>query len=230
MTESLVFCRTLSHRLVAGVEISCRICKPRRPRESPLYRLVEQHLEELLRVWPDRFVRQHRALRPVVVEERMGDRFLLVTQNNDGLHQRAGSRCVIESTAACSGPAASTATASRSRTAASTPCRRSATRARRAGAKGRLRPAVVWFGEMIDPSVLRAISRFLDEARRPQLAFLAVGTSGAVYPAAGLVVEARAAGGETWLVNAEPAENRGAFHPFVQGPSGTILPDFFEWS
>jgi hypothetical protein len=48
------------------VEISCRIYKPRRPRESPLYRLVEQHLEELLRVWPVRFVRQHGALRPMV--------------------------------------------------------------------------------------------------------------------------------------------------------------------
>jgi len=48
------------------VEISCRIYKPRRPRESPLFRLVEQHLEELLRVWPSRFVRQHGALRPVV--------------------------------------------------------------------------------------------------------------------------------------------------------------------
>jgi len=42
------------------VEISCRIYKPRRARESPLFRLVEQHLEELLRVWPARFVRQHR--------------------------------------------------------------------------------------------------------------------------------------------------------------------------
>jgi hypothetical protein len=49
-----------------GVEISCRVYKPRRPRESPLYRLVEQHLEALLRVWPDRFLRKHGPLRPVV--------------------------------------------------------------------------------------------------------------------------------------------------------------------
>jgi hypothetical protein len=48
------------------VEITCRVYKPRRPRESPLFRLVEQHLEELLRVWPTRFVRQHGSLRPVV--------------------------------------------------------------------------------------------------------------------------------------------------------------------
>jgi hypothetical protein len=48
------------------VEIICRVYKPRRPRESPLFRLVEQHLGELLRVWPTRFVRQHGPLRPVV--------------------------------------------------------------------------------------------------------------------------------------------------------------------
>jgi len=48
------------------VEISCRVYKPRRVRESPLFRLVEQHLEELLRVWPARFARQHGPLRPVV--------------------------------------------------------------------------------------------------------------------------------------------------------------------
>src|SRR5207342_829619 len=93
-----------------------------------------------------------------------------------------------------------------------------------AGREGRLRPAVVWFGELIDPVVLGAIGRFVSEARAKRLVFLAVGTSGAVYPAAGLVLEARAAGGETWLVNAEPSENRGAFHHFVQGPSGRILP------
>jgi hypothetical protein len=57
---------TLSPGFGLGVEISCRVYKPRRPRESPLFRLVEQHLEELLRVWPARFVRQHGPLRPVV--------------------------------------------------------------------------------------------------------------------------------------------------------------------
>ena len=48
------------------MEITCRVYKPRRPRESPLFRLVDQHLEELLRVWPRRFARTHGPLRPVV--------------------------------------------------------------------------------------------------------------------------------------------------------------------
>jgi hypothetical protein len=59
-----------------GVEISCRVYRPRRPRESPLYQLacprsssqsrVERHLEELLQLWPARFTRSHGPLRPVV--------------------------------------------------------------------------------------------------------------------------------------------------------------------
>jgi hypothetical protein len=48
------------------VEISCRVYKPRRARESPLFRLVEQHLEEFLRVYPERFAKAHGPLRPVV--------------------------------------------------------------------------------------------------------------------------------------------------------------------
>jgi NAD-dependent deacetylase len=83
---------------------------------------------------------------------------------------------------------------------------------------------------MIDPDHLRQIGQFVEEGRRKRLAFLAVGTSGAVYPAAGLVIAASAAGGETWLVNAEPPENASAFHHFLQGPSGRILPELFEWA
>jgi hypothetical protein len=48
------------------VEISCRVYRPRKARESPLFQLVERHLEELLRVWPTRFARQRGPLRPVV--------------------------------------------------------------------------------------------------------------------------------------------------------------------
>jgi Transposase zinc-binding domain/Putative transposase len=48
------------------VEIGCRVYRPRRARESPLYRLLERHIEELFRVWPERFARKHGPLRPVV--------------------------------------------------------------------------------------------------------------------------------------------------------------------
>jgi len=170
----------------------------------------------------------HRAL--AELEERLGDRFLLVTQNIDGLHQRAGSRRVLEIHGSlfhtrcfdCElEPFPDTEEHE-----APPPCPACAA----AGRRGRLRPAVVWFGEVIDASILHAVGRFMEEGRRSRLVFLAVGTSGSVYPAAGLVLEARARGGETWLVNAEPSDNHGAFEHFVQGPSGRILPGLIDWS
>ena len=48
------------------MEICTRVYRPRRPKESPLFRLVEQHIEEFLRVYPERFAKQHGPLRPVV--------------------------------------------------------------------------------------------------------------------------------------------------------------------
>jgi hypothetical protein len=48
------------------VEITCRVYRPRKPRDSPLFQLVERHPEELLRLWPSRFARQHGPLRSVV--------------------------------------------------------------------------------------------------------------------------------------------------------------------
>ena len=67
-------------------------------------------------------------------------------------------------------------------------------------------------------------------ANGSRLVFLAVGTSGLVYPAAGMVLQARAAGAEAWLVNTEPPDNVRAFHHFAQGPSGQVLPSLFEWA
>ena len=48
------------------MEICARVYRPRRARESPLFRLVEQHLEEFLRVYPARFAKAHGPLRSVV--------------------------------------------------------------------------------------------------------------------------------------------------------------------
>ncbi len=48
------------------MEISCRVCRPRKPRESPLFQLVERDLDEMQRVWPERFARQRGPLRAVV--------------------------------------------------------------------------------------------------------------------------------------------------------------------
>ena len=87
-----------------------------------------------------------------------------------------------------------------------------------------LRPHIVWFGEMLDETALERIDAFMAEAGR-KLVFLAVGTSGSVFPAAGLVGVARRRGGRTWLVNAQPADNAELFEHFVQGPAGRVLPE-----
>ena len=87
-----------------------------------------------------------------------------------------------------------------------------------------LRPHIVWFGETLDPAHFERIEAFLGEAPTGTLLFLAVGTSGAVYPAAGLVQLAQRHGAETWLLNAEAADNAAAFHHFSKGKSAELLP------
>ena len=154
-------------------------------------------------------------------ERRLGERFLLATQNVDGLHRLAGSGRVVElhghlftsRCAACSREPFEDRTAY---PAGEVPrCER---------CSGALRPHIVWFGEALDGSDLARIEDFIEQGRGGRLVFLAAGTSGAVYPAAGLVGLARAAGAECWLVNADPADNGHAFHHFVQGKSGEVLP------
>jgi len=72
---------------------------------------------------------------------------------------------------------------------------------------------------------MRRIERFIvgSSPGRAPLVFLAVGTSGNVWPAAGYVGMARSVGALAWLVNLEAAENVGAFDHFVQGPAGEVL-------
>lgn len=167
----------------------------------------------------------HRALADV--EKRLGDRFLLVTQNVDGLHQRSGSERVIEIHGSlfrtkCSGcdlePFDDHATYLGRALPLCDACEGR-------GRKALLRPDIVWFGEMLDPGHLRAIDAFMHRDPGSPFVFIAVGTSGAVWPAAGLVNLARGLGASTVLVNAEPAENTARFHTFVQGRSSEILPN-----
>jgi NAD-dependent deacetylase len=162
----------------------------------------------------------HRAL--ARVEERLRDRFLLVTQNVDDLHRRAGSQRIVElhgnlfvtRCSHCHRPPFRDERAYEAEPPTCSEC-----------GKGLLRPHIVWFGEMLDPAAFERIEGFLRAALGHRLVFLAVGTSGLVYPAAALVDLARAQDAETWLVNAEPAENVGRFERFVRGQSGRVLPE-----
>jgi NAD-dependent deacetylase len=89
-------------------------------------------------------------------------------------------------------------------------------------ADGWLRPHIVWFGEM--PLHMDRIERALSACDL----FVSIGTSGAVYPAAGFVRQARMAGARTVEINLEPSLGAGLFDEGVYGPATQTVPAFLE--
>lgn len=85
-----------------------------------------------------------------------------------------------------------------------------------------LRPDVVWFGEM--PYEMGRIYQALETCDL----FVSIGTSGAVYPAAGFVQEARAAGARTLELNLEPSEGSRLFHETRLGPASMLVPQWVD--
>ena len=143
---------------------------------------------------------------------------LIVTQNVDDLHERAGAKRLIHIhgehlNAWC------TACNARSRW-TGTLIERPACPA--CGAAGMLRPDVVWFGEM--PYRMDEIYAALNRADL----FVSIGTSGAVYPAAGFVREARAAGARTLELNMEPSQGSHWFGEARHGPAGALVPAWVD--
>jgi NAD-dependent deacetylase len=84
-----------------------------------------------------------------------------------------------------------------------------------------MRPAVVWFGEMLPPGLLARAER---AAKACEL-MLVVGTSGVVYPAAGLARTARAAGAKVVVVNPDASDLDDAAHVVLRGTAATLLPE-----
>ena len=165
----------------------------------------------------------HHAL--AEIERKLGERFLLVTQNVDGLHLVAGSKRVLELhgnlfTSRCSRCERPPFKDERVYEDALPECEL----CKAVGVKALLRPHIVWFGEALDPAHFPRIGAFMGSASTGSLVFLAVGTSGLVYPAAGLVNFAKSFGAETWLLNAEFADNGSNFDHFIRGKSAEVLP------
>jgi NAD-dependent deacetylase len=150
------------------------------------------------------------------LERRWSGAVLVVTQNIDDLHERAGSKNLIHMhgeilKARCAGCGAVRDWREDLSTALSCAA---------CGRSGGLRPHVVWFGEM--PLEMDRIFAALNEADL----FLSIGTSGTVYPAAGFVAEARAAGAHTVELNLEPSEGRSLFAEAVHGPATQLVPAY----
>lgn len=183
-----------------------------------VWRFYSLRREAVLRVEPNP---GHFAL--VELERALGERFLLATQNVDGLHARAGSTRLIamhgelfqSRCSRCAVPFHD------ERTFLSPPL----PTCERCGSD--VRPHIVWFGETLDSAHMDAIGKFMARAGR-DLVFIAVGTSGLVYPAAGLVNLARAFGGRTALVDLDPDPNVARqFDEVWQGASSEVLPALF---
>nr|WP_298432508.1 NAD-dependent deacylase [Ottowia sp.] len=156
-------------------------------------------------------------------QARHPDRLTLITQNVDGLHQKAGSTGVLAlhgnlfedrwldpclNGALHGGRLGCDPT---SAVAGSPP--------RCADCGNLLRPGVMWFGEMLPMDALEAAER---AAAACEL-MLVVGTSGAVYPAAGLAHRARGAGARVVVLNPEPTELDDVAHLCLSGTSARWL-------
>ena len=158
----------------------------------------------------------HRAL--ARLDSEWPGELLIVTQNVDDLHERAGARRLLhmhgELTSAwclsCNARMRWEAELS-----SGPPCPS-------CGETGRLRPDIVWFGEM--PYEMERIDRALLDADL----FVSIGTSGAVYPAAGFVQTARYAGARTLELNLEPSLGSVYFDQSRTGPAGKLVPEWVD--
>jgi len=158
----------------------------------------------------------HRALARLDAE--WPGELLLVTQNVDDLHERAGSKRLIHmhgqnKQAWCLGCDA--------RVAWDSPMD-SGSECRSCGEVGRLRPDIVWFGEMP-----YEMDRIEDALRECDL-FVSIGTSGAVYPAAGFVQTARYCGARTIEMNLEPSQGSIFFNEVGIGAASELVPTWVE--
>lgn len=159
----------------------------------------------------------HRAL--AELEQRLGERFFLCTQNVDHLHEMAGSRRVAHMHGKifqsrceddCGRPPFDDDWTLEP--GADIP---------RCDCGGRIRPHICWFGET--PFEMDHIFAQLDRATL----FMAVGTSGVVYPAAAFAQAAKSRGARSYYIGAEEPANSPFFDEVFLGPSGELLPKLF---
>jgi NAD-dependent deacetylase len=143
---------------------------------------------------------------------------LIVTQNVDDLHERAGARRLLHMHGAlrsawCRACDARVPWEGELSSGPACPA---------CGQPGRLRPDIVWFGEM--PYEMDRI----DAAVRACDLFVSIGTSGAVYPAAGFVQTARYAGARTLEINLDPSLGSVWFEEVRTGWAGELVPAWVE--
>lgn len=151
-------------------------------------------------------------------EQRFHGDFTLITQNIDDLHERAGSKNLLHMHGEllkmrCSQSGKSYLWRENSDPGSVCEC---------CNCSGFLRPDIVWFGEM--PFYMDAIYKVLEQCDL----FIAIGTSGNVYPAAGFFEVANNAGAETVELNLEPSVSGSQFSQHHYGPATTVVPNYLD--
>ena len=143
---------------------------------------------------------------------------LIVTQNVDDLHERAGAKRMLHMHGELMSALCETCHARK-------PYGGTMLDGTQCGACGgvdTLRPDIVFFGEM--PYEMERIDAALSQADL----FLSIGTSGAVYPAAGFVRSARYNGARTLELNLDPSEGSIYFHETRMGPASELVPAWVD--
>ncbi|MEO6433658.1 MAG: NAD-dependent deacylase [Sphingomicrobium sp.] len=148
--------------------------------------------------------------------------FLLVTQNVDDLHERAGSTRLIHMHGELRAGWCLACDARFAWEGPMSPAAKEVNLCATCGAVGQVRPDIVWFGEM--PYQMEVI----DAALRDCDLFVSIGTSGAVYPAAGFVQTARYVGAATLELNLEPSLGSIHFDERSYGKASTEVPAWVD--
>jgi len=146
-------------------------------------------------------------------------RFTLVTQNVDGLHERAGSVNVLRVHGSLFETRCDDASCTGSIPAPDESIHEDGP-PRCPHCSGLLRPNVVWFGEYLDPAVESAARHAIADCDL----FLTIGTSGVVWPVAGYAMLAHEMGARTVLANLEAPDNVSNFREIYLGKAGEIVP------
>jgi len=192
------------------------VCTPEALQSNPalVWEFYSQRREQGAKAQPNP---AHIAL--AELESRLGDRFFLCTQNVDDLHERAGSQRLVHmhgelAKSRCEDECGRPPVVDRA-------VYRSLEEVGRCACGARLRPHIVFFGEM--PLEMDRIQREIDRST----VMVVIGTSGSVYPAANFVNWARHAGARTVYVGPEKPLNAHAFTTIVEGKAGEVMPGLF---
>ncbi len=158
----------------------------------------------------------HAGHRVISALQQKFDHIRIITQNIDGMHQRAGNKNVIELHGSLWRVRCSTHGVWEDLSP-------TFTHRRCPHCQQWLRPDIVWFEDMLDEEDVQAAAYELETCDL----FISIGTSARVWPAAGYPVIARRHGAWCVEINPEPTENKDLYQQVERGKAGAILPQLF---